>query len=100
MRRDDKTYYVYIMANKRNGTLYIGMTNDLIRRVYEHRNNLVECFTKRYRVHSLVYYEQTGDVDAALNREKRLKDWHRKWKLKLIESLNPEWKDLWEEINR
>ena len=100
MRRDDKTYYVYIMANKRNGTLYIGMTNDLIRRVYEHRNNLVECFTKRYRVHSLVHYEQTGDVDAALNREKRLKDWHRKWKLALIESANPEWKDLWEEINR
>jgi len=99
MREPDKTYYVYIMASKRNGTLYIGVTNDLIRRVYEHRNDLVESFTKRYRVHFLVYYEQTGDVDAALNREKRLKDWHRKWKLELIESMNPGWKDLWEEIS-
>jgi putative endonuclease len=91
-------YYVYIMASKRNGTLYIGFTNDLIKRVYEHKNDMVEGFTKRYGVHSLVYYEQTEDVRSALEREKRLKDWHRSWKIRLIEGLNPEWKDLYQDI--
>jgi putative endonuclease len=87
------------MANKRNGTLYTGITNNLARRVYEHRNDLFECFTRRYKTHLLVYFEQTGDVNEALNREKQLKNWHRKWKLELIESMNPDWKDLRYEIS-
>ena len=94
----DKSYYVYIMASGRNGTLYIGVTNDLVRRAHEHRSDFVDGFTKKYRVHSLVYYEATGDVDAAINREKQLKHWLRQWKLALIEEHNPEWRDLWPEI--
>ncbi len=90
-----KTYYVYILANKRNGTLYIGVTNDLIKRVYEHRNNLLEGFTKRYSVHKLVYYEETNDINGAIKREKQLKKWNRKWKLELIENKNPKWEDLY-----
>ena len=86
------------MASRRNGTLYIGVTNDLIRRVYEHKNDLISGFTKRYGAHSLVYYEETGEIGAAIHREKQLKEWDRKWKLSLIESMNSEWKDLWEEI--
>jgi putative endonuclease len=93
-----KSYYVYILSNKRNGTLYIGVTNDLIRRVNEHRNDSVGGFTKTYRVHSLVYLEQTNNMLAAITREKQLKWWRRKWKLALIEQSNPEWNDLWEEI--
>jgi len=73
-----KNYYVYILASKRNGTLYIGVTSDLKGRVYQHKNNLVEGFTKKYKVHILVYYEQTSDVTSALEREKRLKKWDRK----------------------
>ena len=90
----NKTYYVYILASKRNGTLYIGVTNDLERRLYEHKNNLIDGFTKRYRVHNLVYYESVNDVNAALQREKQLKRWTRKWKMELIEKVNPEWLDL------
>jgi putative endonuclease len=93
-----KIYYVYILASKRNGTLYIGVTNDLLRRAYEHKNGLVEGFTKRYSVHMLVYYEQYDSAEAAIQREKRLKFWHRKWKIRLIEETNQEWKDLYEEI--
>jgi putative endonuclease len=89
-------YYVYILASKRNGTLYIGVTNDLVRRVHEHKSGLVEGFTKRYGVHSLVYYEQCEDIESAIQREKRLKFWHRKWKIRLIEEANPDWKDLYE----
>ena len=89
-----KVYYVYILASKRNGTLYIGVTNDLERRIFEHRNDLIEGFTKKYGVHYLVYYEQTEDIHAAIQREKQLKKWNRKWKLELIEKQNPEWKDL------
>ncbi len=81
-------------ASKRNGTLYVGVTNDLERRVYEHKRGLVEGFTKKYRVTMLVYYELTSDVNAAVVREKRVKKWNRAWKLKLIESANSEWKDL------
>ena len=91
----DKKYYVYIMASKRNGTLYIGLTNDLKRRVYEHKNSLIEGFTKRYTVHLLVYFEQHVDINYAIMREKRIKKWNRKWKLKLIEELNPDWDDLY-----
>ena len=93
-----RTYYVYILASKRNGTLYIGVTNDLVRRVYEHKHDLVDGFTKRYGVHRLVYFEDTGDIEAAIQREKQLKWWHRKWKVKLIEKANPDWKDLWADI--
>ncbi|MFC1694322.1 GIY-YIG nuclease family protein [Candidatus Latescibacterota bacterium] len=90
-----KKYYVYILASKRNGTLYIGVTNDLIRRVYEHKNDLIDGFTKKYGVHSLVYYEQYDDVVNAIQREKRLKKWNRQWKIELIEKENPEWKDIY-----
>lgn len=92
------TYYVYILASKRNGTLYIGVTNDLIRRVYEHKNELLPGFTKKYHVHHLVYYEQTEDVKNAILREKRLKTWKRAWKIKLIEDFNPRWKDLYNDL--
>jgi len=93
-----KIYYVYILASNRNGTLYIGVTNDLLKRVYEHKNNLIDGFTKKYSVHRLVYYEQCPDVESALQREKQLKKWNRKWKLGLIEKENPEWIDLYEQL--
>ena len=88
-------YYVYILASKPHGTLYIGVTNDLIRRVHEHRSDIIEGFTKRYGVHLLVHYEQCTDVSAAIWREKRLKKWNRAWKMRLIESENPDWRDLY-----
>jgi len=93
-----KNYYVYILASKRNGTIYTGVTNDLLRRVYEHKNDLVEGFTRRYGVHRLVYYEKCDNAEAAIQREKRLKFWHRKWKIRMIEERNPEWEDLYDEI--
>ena len=89
-----RSYWVYILASKRNGTLYIGVTNDLIRRVYEHKNGIVDGFTKQYGVCRLVYCEETNDISAAIEREKQLKWWKRKWKLQLIESVNPNWDDL------
>jgi putative endonuclease len=89
-----KNYFVYILASKRNGTLYIGVTNDLIRRIYEHKNSLVEGFTKKYNVNTLVYYESTEDINSAIAREKSLKKYSRKSKLYLIENGNPQWKDL------
>jgi putative endonuclease len=89
------SYCVYILASKRNGTLYTGLTNDLKRRVYEHKNDLIEGFTKKYKVHHLVYFEQTSDIASAIVREKRIKAWKRKWKIELIEKMNPEWKDLY-----
>jgi putative endonuclease len=92
-----KTYYIYILANKRNGTLYIGVTNDLERRVYEHKNHLVKGFTEKYNVNILVYFEQTNDIQEAIMREKKLKKWNRRWKIELIEKLNFEWKDLSED---
>src|SRR3989338_3282872 len=88
------TYYVYILASKRNGTLYIGVTNNLQRRMSEHRFGTVEGFTKKYGVRYLVFYETTSDIQAAMQREKQLKKWNRKWKLELVEKENPEWKDL------
>ena len=93
----DKNYFVYILASKRNGTLYIGVTNNLERRMYEHKNKLIGGFTKKYSVDKLVHYEMTNDVRSAIQREKQLKKWNRKWKLELIEKENPEWKDLSEE---
>ncbi len=89
-----KYYYVYILASKRRGTLYIGVTNDLIRRIYEHKNGLAEGFTKRYKVYNLVYYQQCEDIESVIQREKQLKAWHREWKIRLIEETNPMWKDL------
>jgi putative endonuclease len=91
-------YYVYIMASKKKGTLYIGVTGDLIKRVYEHKNDLVDGFTKKYGIHNLVHYEQTEDVNSAIQREKRLKAWKRQWKIELIEQMNPNWNDLYNEI--
>jgi len=85
-----KSYYVYILASKRNGTLYIGITSDLIKRVYEHKNNLVDGFTKKYKIHNLVYFEETNDVQSAIKREKQIKVWKRSWKIELIESKNPD----------
>ena len=88
------SYYVYILASKRNGTLYIGVTNNLERRIYEHKTGLFEGFTKAYNIHSLVYFEETNDISIALQREKQLKKWNRSWKISLIEKENPEWNDL------
>ena len=87
---------VYILAGKRNGTLYTGVTSDLIKRVYEHKNDLVEGFTKKYGVHRLVYFEQCEDTTSAISREKQIKKWNRNWKLRLIEERNPEWRDLYD----
>ena len=95
---EQKTYWVYILAGKRNGTLYIGVTNDLLRRVWQHREGILPGFTKKYGLKHLVYFEAFSNIHAAIHREKRLKKWNRKWKLELIESQNPEWKDLYEEL--
>ena len=89
-----KQYCVYISTNKNNSVLYIGVSGNLPRRMYEHKNKLVECFTEKYNVSKLVYFEQTEDVYSALRREKQLKNWHRDWKINLINSFNLEWKDL------
>ncbi len=89
-----KQYYVYILTNRNNNVLYIGVTNNLVRRTYEHKNKLVEGFSKRYKLIKLVYYETTGSIESAIEREKQLKNWHRDWKINLINQFNPEWKDL------
>ena len=94
-----KSYYIYIMASQRNGTLYIGVTNDLHRRVYEHANGSVKGFTEKYSVKVLVYFEATESIETAIQREKQLKKWNRAWKLELIEKNNPEWKDLSESFD-
>ena len=93
-----KTYYVYMVTNKKKGTLYIGVTSDLTKRVYEHKNDLADGFTKKYGLHILVYYEQTDDPNVAIEREKRMKKWKRKWKIELIEQANPEWEDLYDSL--
>jgi putative endonuclease len=86
---------VNLLASKRNGTLYIGVTSDIVKRIWEHRNNLVDGFTKRYNVHHLVWFEMHETMESAIQREKRLKEWKRAWKLELIESTNPNWQDLY-----
>ena len=86
------------MASRQNGTLYIGVTNNLVRRVYEHKNDLVEGFTKKYGVHRLVYYEQYQDITLAVQREKQMKKWNRQWKINRIQEQNPDWKDLYDAI--
>jgi putative endonuclease len=95
-----RSYWVYIMASRPRGTLYVGVTRDLIRRVYEHREGLADGFTKAHGVKMLVYYEQHAMAMSAIQREKNIKHWSRAWKIKLIRSLNPDWRDLWEEIVR
>jgi len=92
-----KSYYVYILSSK-SRTLYIGFTNILARRVYEHKLGMIDGFTKRYNVNKLVYYETLPDLNSAVKREKQLKNWHRKWKINLIESMNKEWEDLYPKI--
>ncbi len=94
----EKDFYVNIMASKKNGTLYVGVTSNLVKRVYQHKHNLAEGFTQKYGTHTLVYYEQHFSAESAIKREKRLKEWHRKWKIELIEKTNPEWNDLYPEI--
>lgn len=89
---------VYILASHRNGTLYTGVTSSLKKRVWEHKNNVVEGFTKRYGVHTLVWYESHSNMNSAITREKALKEWKRRWKLELIERINPDWRDLYEEL--
>ena len=91
-------YYVYIMASKRDGMLYIGVTSNLIKRVYEHKNDLVDGVTHKYHIHNLIYFEITEDITSALSREKQLKKWNRAWKIALIEKSNPEWWDLYSDI--
>ena len=93
-----RSFYVYILASHIGGTLYIGVTNDLIRRVAEHRLKLLESFTKKYEVVRLVYFEQFDDAENAIRREKRLKKWDRAWKIRLIEEFNPNWDDLYPAI--
>jgi len=89
---------VYILASKRNGTLYIGVTSDLIKRVWQHKNNIVEGFTRKYNVHLLVYFEQYDSIVDAITREKQLKTWQRSWKIRLIEQNNRKWCDLYPDI--
>jgi len=91
-------YYVYILCSKRNGTLYTGVTNDLFRRVWEHKHGYIKGFTHKYGVKTLVWFEHSTDVHEAIAREKRIKRWRRKWKLALIEEMNPEWNDLYDEL--
>jgi len=88
-------YYVYILSSKRNGTLYIGVTSHLVKRIWEHKNKVIEGFTSRYGVDKLVYFEEYQEIKLAIQREKRLKEWPRKWKLNLIEQSNPSWLDLY-----
>jgi putative endonuclease len=89
---------VYILASQRNGTLYIGVTSNLVQRIWQHKNDVVEGFTEKYGVHTLVYFELLDDMPNAITREKQLKKWNRAWKLALIEKQNPTWQDLWPTI--
>jgi len=89
---------VYILASRRNGTLYVGVTSNLAKRIWEHKSDVVKGFTERYRVHTLVWFEQRDTMESAIAREKAIKEWKRRWKLELIERRNPEWRDLYAEI--
>ncbi|HJD66965.1 MAG TPA: GIY-YIG nuclease family protein [Rickettsia endosymbiont of Bembidion lapponicum] len=93
-----KEYYVYILSNKYDGTLYIGVTSDIVKRVWQHKQKIIKGFTTKYNLDKLVYFEQFNDINYAINREKRLKEYKRKWKLDLIEANNPNWHDLYEDI--
>ncbi|MES1977165.1 MAG: GIY-YIG nuclease family protein [Pseudomonadota bacterium] len=91
-------YFVYLVASGKNGTLYVGVTSNLVRRVYEHKNGLTEGFTSRYAVQNLVWFESTSSIEAAIDREKQIKNWKREWKIALIEENNPGWDDLYESL--
>ena len=93
-----RSSYVYMVASKRNGTLYVGLTSDLVRRIWEHKNDVVDGFTKRYGVHTLVWYEAHGSIQDAIQREKNIKDWKRAWKIELIQRSNPLWHDVYQNI--
>lgn len=93
-----KSYYVYIITNFTNTTLYIGITNNLARRIYEHKNKLVKGFSGKYNLNKLIYYEETNDIYSAITREKQLKNWHRDWKINLIKNKNPDFQDLSEKL--
>jgi putative endonuclease len=93
-------FFVYILANKRNGTLYVGMTDDLAKRIWQHRNNIISGFAQRYDVKILVWYEMHESRESAFVRERQIKKWNRAWKLDLIEKANPSWRDLWDELNQ
>ena len=94
----ERNPFVYILANQRNGTLYIGVTSDLPKRIYEHKHGLADGFSKKYKVHHLVWYEKYESMESAIQREKAMKKWNRSWKIKLIEATNPDWNDLYHEI--
>jgi len=94
------SYYVYLLASRKHGTLYLGVTNDLIRRVYQHKSKALAGFTAKYGVNRLVWFETHDDVTAAISREKEIKKWRRNWKIALIETGNPDWRDLWESITQ
>ena len=89
---------VYLLASKRNGTLYVGVTSNLVQRIWQHKNDLLEGFTRRYSVHMLVWYEACGTMQAAIAREKAIKEWKRAWKIRLIEEENPDWRDLYGDL--
>ena len=93
-----KQFYVYILASKRNGTLYVGVTSDLVKRTWEHKQGIAEGFTRKYGVKTLVYYEAQESSQAAITREKQIKNWERAWKIRLIEKSNPHWEDLYDKI--
>jgi len=94
----NKTYCVYILSSQKNGTLYIGVTNNLVKRIWEHKNKKVDGFTKKYEIHHLVYFEQHNNPESAIQREKQIKKWNRLWKIRLIEEKNPKWNDLYQDI--
>jgi len=98
LRKLMNQYYIYIMANKKEGVLYIGVTNDLVKRTIQHQEHQVKGFTDRYNLSRLVYYEITNNINSAIEREKQLKSWHRQWKIDLIEKMNPNWSDLYRQI--
>ena len=97
---NNKKGYVYIVTNKKDGVLYVGITTNLTRRIYEHRNELTEGFTQKYKLKKLIYFEEYDEYAIAIKREKRLKEWQRQWKIDLIEKENPKWNDLYEQINQ
>ena len=94
----DKNFFVYILASQKNGTLYIGVTSDLPKRVWEHKNKVVEGFTEKYDVDKLVWFEQHDNAESAITREKQMKEWKRGWKIKRIAEINPDWNDLYDDI--
>jgi putative endonuclease len=94
----EKQFFVYMMASQKNGTLYIGVTSDLKKRVWEHKNNVIEGFTEKYDVHDLVWYEPHENAESAITREKQMKEWKRDWKIKRIEEMNPNWNDLFDRV--